>query len=262
MRNRIFWGSVLILLGLAFLISYQVGLSIWNLLWPFAIIVLGGWLLLLPYLAQGIEISKEELSIPMDDTKYATLKIEHGAGSIRFTTDDLHSTLLKGSFMGGIDSKVSSSEGKRRVKLQSKVEFMNFLPRFQKDQRLLWDVVINKSVPMKIKMETGASDNYLDLRKSQLKELHLETGASTTEIFLPEEAGETGVRIESGASTIRIHIPQTVAAKIKIGGLIGKAIDTKRFIKEGDLYQSSGYADAANRAEIDIESGVGSIEID
>ena len=262
MRSRIFWGSVLIILGLIFLFSYQVGFSIWNLVWPFAIIVAGGWLLLLPYLYQGIEIPRDEISVPLEDAKSATIKIEHGAGSIRLTAADLPSILLKGSFLGGVHSHVSSTDGKKHIKLQSKVEFMNFLPRFQKDQRLLWDLSVNQKVPLKVKMETGASDNYLDLRASQLKELHLETGASTTEIFLPEKAGGTRVHIESGASTIRIHVPKNVAASIKIGGLIGKTIDTERFKKEGDVYKSAGYAEAANKAEIEIESGVGSIEID
>ena len=262
MRSRIFWGSVLILLGLMFLFSYQAGFSMWRLVWPFAIIVMGGWLLLLPYLYQGVEVPQDELSIPMEDTEFLTVRVEHGAGSIRLAAAELPSVLLAGTFLGGVNSHVSSSNRKKRIKLQSKVEFLNFLPRFQKEARLLWDFSVNRTIPMKIKMETGASDNYLDLRDSQLKELHLETGASTTEIFLPEKAGGTKVHIESGASIIRIHVPESVEARIKIGGLIGKTIDTKRFKKDGEIYQSDGFGKAVNRTEIDIESGVGSIEID
>ncbi len=262
MRSRIFWGSVLIILGLMFLFSYQAGFSMWRLVWPFAIIVMGGWLLLLPYLYQGVEVPREELSIPLEDTKFLTIKLEHGAGSIQLAGAELPSVLLKGNFVGGVHSHVSSSDGKKHVKLQSSIEFLNFLPRFRKDQHLRWDLSINRTVPAKIKMETGASDNYLDLRDSQLKELHLETGASTTEIYLPEKAGRTKIHIESGASTIKIHVPEGVAAKIKIGGLIGKTIDTKRFKKEGEVYRSDGFAEAENCAEIEIESGVGSITID
>ncbi len=261
MRNRIFWGAVLIILGLIFLFSYQLGFSMWSMLWPFALIVIGSWILLIPVLSQGIEIVKDELSIALEGAKQATIKIEHGAGTINLTTADLPSMLLNGSFLGGVKSFNSLSDGKSHVKLQSKVEFMNFLPRFQKEQKLIWDLSVNRVIPLKIKMETGASDNHLDLRDSQLKELHLETGASTTEIFLPENAGETKVQIESGASTIRIHVPQSVAARIKVEGLIGKSIDSKRFQKDGDIYQSVGYADAKNHADIKIESGVGSIEI-
>ncbi|RJQ41952.1 MAG: hypothetical protein C4545_05510 [Anaerolineaceae bacterium] len=261
MRNRIFWGAVLIILGLIFLFSYQMGFSIWSLIWPFAIIVVGCWILLIPFLSRGIEIMKDELSFPLEGVNQATIKIEHGAGTINLTAADLPDKLLTGSFLGGVKSMVSSSEGKCRIKLQSKVEFINFLPRFQKEQRLIWDLSVNRTIPLKIKMETGASDNHLDLRGSKLKELHLETGASTSELFLPEDAGEMKIHIESGASTIKIHVPQNVVAKIKVGGLIGKTINTDRFQKIGDLYQSADFENVKNRAEIEIESGVGSIEI-
>jgi len=46
-----------------------------------------------------------------------------------------------------------------------------------------------------------------------------------------------------------------------VGGLIGKTINTDRFQKIGDLYQSADFENVKNRAEIEIESGVGSIEI-
>ena len=111
-------------------------------------------------------------------------------------------------------------------------------------------------------METGASDNYLDFTNAQLEELHLETGASSTEILLPEGCAFTTVHVESGASAIKIHIPQKVAARIKISGLIGKTIDTDRFIQNGEHYESPDYEKAKNRVEINVESGVGSVEID
>ncbi len=261
MRNRIFWGLVLILIGLIFLLSYQFGFSAWNLIWPFTLIVFGCWVLLIPVLSKGAEVVTEEIDIPLEGAKQATIKMEHGAGTIHLITADLPSTLLKGSFVGGVRSKVATVEEKCHIKLESKVEFINFLPRFQKEQKLKWDLSVNRTIPLKMKMETGASDNHLDLRGSQLKELHLETGASSTEIYLPEKAGETKVHIESGASSIRVHVPEKVAARIKVGGLVGKNINTNRFKKDGDNYQSAGYAEAANRADIEIDSGVGSIEI-
>jgi len=261
MRNRIFWGAVLIILGVIFLFSYKFGFSIWSLIWPFALIVTGSWILLIPVLSQGMEVVKDELEVPLTEVDQVSIKMEHGAGTITLAAADLPSAILKGNFIGGVNAKVSSADRRSTIKLESKVAFMNLLPRFQKEQRLMWDLVVNQTLPLKIKMETGASDNHLDLRNAQLKELRLETGASSTEIFLPEKAGETKVHIESGASSIKIHVPQNVAATIKVGGLIGKTIDTARFHRNGDIYQSVEYPNAANRVDIEIESGVGSIEI-
>lgn len=262
MRNRLFWGIVLILLGLIFLFGYQMGLSVWRLIWPFMLIVVGAWILLIPVLSKGMEIVQEDFSLPLEGVQQATLKIEHGAGTINLHAEDLKDQFLTGKFMGGLKPKVSLSEGKYRVKLEGKLEFNNFLPRFQNGKKLSWDITINRTIPLKVKMETGASDNYLDFTNAQLEELHLETGASSTEILLPEGCAFTSVHVESGASTIKIHIPQKVAARIKVSGLIGKTINTERFVQNGEYYQSSDYENAKNRVEIHVESGVGSVEID
>jgi len=262
MRNRLFWGIVLILLGLIFLFGYQMGLPVWRLIWPFMIIAIGAWILLIPVLSKGMKVVQEDFSLPVEGVEQATLKIEHGAGKINLHTVDLKDQFLTGSFMGGVAPKASLSQGKYRVKLESKIEFANFLPRFQNREQLSWDISINRTIPLKVKMETGASDNYLDFTNAQLEELHLETGASSTEILLPEGCAFTSVHVESGASAIKIHIPQKVAARIKISGLIGKTIDTDRFIQNGEQYESPDYEKAKNRVEINVESGVGSVEID
>jgi len=262
MRNRMFWGIVLIILGLMFLFGYQMELPVWSLIWPFMIIVIGSWILLIPFLSKGVEIVQEEFSLPLEGVQQATIKIEHGAGTINLRSADLKDQLIAGNFMGGVKPSVFLSQGKYRIKLQSKIEFINFLPRFQKEKRLLWDISINRNIPLKIKMETGASDNHLDFKDAKLEELHLETGASSTEIILPENCALTRVNVESGASAIKIHIPEKVAARIKVSGLIGKTINKDRFPQKGDCYQSLDYEKARNRAEINVESGVGSVEID
>ena len=262
MRNRIFWGIVLIMFGLVFLFGYQMEYPVWNLIWPFIIIVVGCWIMLIPFLSRGVEINEEEFSLPLEGVEYATIKIEHGAGTINLKTEDIPGKLLSGRFIGGVNPSVSSSQGKYRIKLQSKVEFFNFMPRFQKEQRLLWDLSINRAVPIKLKMETGASSNNLDFRGSQLEELHLETGASSTDLYLPESSGFTKVQIESGASSIKMYIPKNVAARIKVSGLIGKTIDTNRFHQIGDHYQSPDFDTNQNKVDVEIESGVGSIEIE
>jgi len=262
MRNRLFWGIVLIILGLLFLFGYQMNYPVWDLMWPFMIIVLGAWILLIPFLFRGIESVDEELSIPLEGIQQAAIKIEHGAGTIQLQSAALPHSLLKGSFRGGVKSKISNAQGKCHVKLQSSFEFLKFMPGVGKEQPLLWNLTINPNIPLKLKMETGASSNTLDFRGTQLQEIKLETGASTTELYLSEKSAFAGVHIESGASTIRIHVPKNVAAKIKISGLIGKTIDTKRFPNINDLYISPDYNESRNQAEIEIESGVGSIEIE
>ena len=85
----------------------------------------------------------------------------------------------------------------------------------------------------------------------------------STDLRLPERAGFTRAEVHAGAASIKIYVPQGVAARINVkSGLSGINIDSMRFPPAGNgFYQSADYASAANRAEIYIETGVGSIDV-
>jgi predicted membrane protein len=122
--------------------------------------------------------------------------------------------------------------------------------------------VLNTAVPLTLALETGASESRLLLTDLQVRELSVSTGASSTIVDLPARAGMTRVRVESGAASVKLRVPAGVAASISIrSALAGIRVDTSRFPKAGDSYRSADYDSAANRVEISVETGVGSIEI-
>jgi hypothetical protein len=70
------------------------------------------------------------------------------------------------------------------------------------------------------------------------------------------------VEIHAGAARVNIRVPQNVAARIQVqSGLSGINVDLNRFPHSGAFYLSPDYETAANRAEIHIETGVGSVDI-
>jgi hypothetical protein len=57
-------------------------------------------------------------------------------------------------------------------------------------------------------------------------------------------------------------VPQGVAASIRArGGLASINIDSNRFPRSGDVNQSPDYETAANKVDMDIQTGVGSVDI-
>ena len=97
---------------------------------------------------------------------------------------------------------------------------------------------------------------------AKVGELQVQTGASSSDITLPAMAGYTRVTVKSGAAAVNLRIPEGVAARINIqSGLAGISVDTMRFPQNAGVYETPGYATAANKAEIRIETGVGSIDI-
>jgi len=95
-------------------------------------------------------------------------------------------------------------------------------------------------------------------------DIRLETGASNTEIFLPEQAGYTKTDFHFGSAKVDLHVPKEVAAKIQIKGALmnTEEIDKNRFPLTGEGFCSTDYATAANKIDIFIEAGVGKVVID
>ncbi len=125
-----------------------------------------------------------------------------------------------------------------------------------------WRVSLSPLIPLKLLVRTGASDTKLDLRSLALRRLDIETGASSLNVVLPQTAGFTEAAIHAGAAAVNLTVPEGVAARILTrGGLSEANIDQTRFPKTGDVYQSPDYADAANRIDLDIETGVSGLTV-
>ena len=125
-----------------------------------------------------------------------------------------------------------------------------------------WSFGLNSGIPLSLELKTGASESRLDLADLLVTDLRLETGASATQINLPAKAGRTRAEIRAGAASVELQVPPGVAARIRIrGGLSSANVDAARFPRMGDVYQSQDYHTAANTADIDIETGVGSVRI-
>ncbi len=81
-------------------------------------------------------------------------------------------------------------------------------------------------------------------------------------MILPRAAGMTEVRAEAGAASLTFIVPSGVAARIRSRVALGSVhVDEARFPRVGDVYQSSDYAAATNRIDLDIQGGVGSVRV-
>jgi hypothetical protein len=70
------------------------------------------------------------------------------------------------------------------------------------------------------------------------------------------------VRAQTGAASLTIEVPYGVAARIRTRLALGSTqIDQTRFPASSGGYETPGYAMAANRVEIDVQGGVGSLRV-
>ncbi len=263
-RHNLFWGFFLIVMGGLFLadnlgyIRFQI-----SLLWPIFLVFLGLYILIGRNFAPSWNSSAEEMSVPLDGAKQAHVRIEHGAGRLRISGKASAQELLSGKFDHvDLNSKRSGDDLKVHLKSRWGDNMIWAFPWNWGSYRHEWDFALNADVPIALDIDSGASESVLDLRELKIKELDLDTGASSTVVILPEKAGFTKVDISSGAASHEITVPNNVAADIRVeSGLSGIDIDEKRFPRAGKHYTSSDYASAANKVEINVETGVSSVTI-
>lgn len=123
---------------------------------------------------------------------------------------------------------------------------------------------LSPEVPItSLNLQTGATEAHLDLSSLRVSNIEMSVGAATTSIRVPEKAGLTTMHVSGGASTITLEIPQGVAARIQHhGGLSTLKVDQNRFpmVSEGQ-YRSADYDTAPNKADITLETGVTTIQV-
>jgi hypothetical protein len=266
-RSSIFWGALIILVGVLLLLS-NLGVfdfNVWNLFWPLTLIAVGLWLLLgILFGGRGSAEALEEVTIPLEGAGRGAVRVRHGAGMLRIDADADPQALLSGTFAGGLDARTDHSGDLLSVDMRVPQQGIWFFAPWQwwRGGGLAWAFGLSPEVPISLRLETGAGEAKIDLTDLQVTDLRLQTGASSTRLALPAQAGHTQARIEGGAASISVRVPTGVAAQIETsGGLASISVDRDRFPRHGGVYQSPDYETAENTVDLRVDIGAGSISI-
>lgn len=260
-KSTLFWGSILVIAGIALLLDnlgLLGGIRVWDLLWPLFLILVGIWIFLGQFFRRSYR--QENAALPLNGSTRARIVLHHGAGRLNISAGAESANLLQGSFSGGIDLK-SHNEGDTLVadlRLPDAI-----IPIWDFTAGAFdWNIQLNRSIPISFELESGANESRLDFRDTLLNELRLKSGASSTVVTLPSAARLTRVDVEAGAANVEMTVPDGVAARIRSrSGISAIIVDTVRFPRQGDIYQSADFDAAANRVEIDVRMGAGSVTI-
>jgi len=261
-RNNYFWALVLILGGSLLLLSNLdiITINVWGLLWPMCLILAGVWFLLGSRFGYP-SAEVEEVTIPLEGAARARVHINHGAGRLHMDDKAGAGELVAGTFGGGLNYRTRLDGDILDVKLKPGLAGVPFI-EWRPGSGLHWDMGLNSEIPLELELETGAGELRLDLTNLQVVDLHLKTGASSSTVMMPSNAGHTHTHIEAGVAAMTVHIPSGVAARIHTdSGLAAIDIDQNRFPRQGKVYQSPDYETASNKIELDIDTGVSSVNV-
>ena len=266
MRNpNTFWATLLILLG-ALLLLNNFGLLPFDLgaaFWPLLLVLAGVWILV-GSIGGKRDMPAEAVSVPLEGAEQAELRLRFGGGQLKVSGGASPEELFTGEFTGGLDRHSRRKGDRLEVEMRIPPNgWMGIVSPWSWSRGFAWKVALNERIPIGLDVESGASDMQLDLESLQVKRLRLQTGASSSVITLPSQAGHVQVSVESGAASVSMHVPAGVAGRIRArGGLADIKVDTSRFPHGGDRYESPDFDGATHRVEIDVQTGVGSVKID
>ncbi len=261
MRSRLVWPLLLIFFGLLLLLDNLDLLpgSVWGYVWPVILIGLGVNLLL----SRGARPEPVEEATTLEGSRSGQVNFKHGVGELIIHGGAPADLLYTGLFAGGVDKHLDRQSDRLIVTLEGRTpDWFNWPGPMFGSHGMNWDVRLNESVPLVLSVESGASSSRLDLTTLRVTDLTIKTGASSTNLVLPARAGHTLARISSGAASVEVVVPDGVAARIQ--GMVGVGsldVDQRRFPRSGRVYESPDFATAENRVELQIEGGVGSVNV-
>jgi len=255
-----FWGGLLLIVGVVLLLANFniITGNVWGYIWPLFIILMGVSVLIGVATGRG-GVEAEYVSVPLS-AESARIKINHGVGPAWLTGASEPGTLMSGRFSGL--SYRTSGEGSVQ---QLKMEVGDLGPMFwwPGAGALEWRFSLSKDVPMELDVDGGAGMLHLDLHEYRVTHLDMDGGVGQMTIIMPAEAGMTTANVDAGVGEMIITIPKGVAAHIKTtSGLGALKVNQGRFPMIGDrVYESPDYAEAANKLELKVDGGVGSLDI-
>jgi hypothetical protein len=129
----------------------------------------------------------------------------------------------------------------------------------------LGEIELNPRRPWNFKIQAPTWNTVLDVGGLDVRSIHVDSGATKVECFLPAPRGVVPIHISSGVVGVSIHRPKgtAVVAVAHTGAVKLKLDDFATKVAVLDVqWQSDGAATSADRYELDVSSGVVNFELD
>jgi hypothetical protein len=293
-RGGLVGPAILVALGVVFLLNNlgYLGWGVWDTLlrlWPVLLIaigldlligrrsILGSALVVLLLLAAlgaaiwwtgfwlpgGMAIASETISQPLGAARRADIDIGMGAGRLQVgplaESDNLIEGMIAKSSGEQVLQDFSMSGNSATFKLHSRAAWA-FPFRERRGERIEWSLLLNRDIPLRLHIDTGAGQAMLDLARLQVADLDVNTGVGQTTLTLPQQ-GQVQARINGGIGETVVIIPARMAARIEATTGLGQVNVIGNYQRNGKISISPDYEGAANRVDLIVNGGIGSITI-
>lgn len=212
----------------------------------------------------GCEVAGELIddvhTIELGKAEFADVKLDLGVGEL-----NLHGgarELMEAYFRYNIDDwkpevkyRVTGRKGVLTVK-QGKSRRMTVGRK-----RNIWDISLNDDVPIHLTVDCGIGESELDLAGLNLKSLDIDMGIGELRVELSGEIKQSlDIVVDCGIGSATLYLPEEIGIRARVDHGIG-SVNAKGFKKRGDLYTNDAYGETEVSIDIEVDSGIGSLDI-
>jgi len=256
-----FWPAIIIIIGICILMRRT---NIW-LISLLTVIILGGCLGIAIYQHGTGETTSGKTTAtytqPLDNIQQADINIDFAAGSMDIANLPADSTALIKAETETKDDTSSMNAEFSKQQTGAQLDLSTINQQFWPGKGITWDLKFSPGVPLTFNINASASTVNLDLKDLEIAGIDIEVNAGNVDLSLPDPGGTIPVTVKANAAHVVIDLPDGAAARIQGSANVGSLDIDSRFTKEGNDYFTQNYDRSTNRFELEVESNVGSIEI-
>jgi predicted membrane protein len=125
-----------------------------------------------------------------------------------------------------------------------------------------WDIALNPDVPVTMRIESGIGEINADLSQFDVRGIEAHLGIGATTMTLPAPQVPYIVTIHGGIGEVTLDLPDDVPVRVEAEAGLG-SIDAAEWLTQVNdvAWESAAYADAEIAIHVDVEGGIGSINI-
>lgn len=203
----------------------------------------------------------ETRSVALDGATQAQVRLAMGAGELRLRSAD-QAALLEASFEFNRERlrpeviyRVVGGKGILDIR-HGRRHGINFGPTKNR-----WDLSLGRTVPLDLDINLGAGRNDIDLRDLKLDRVEINMGVGEVNLDLrgPHAAGFP-VKIDGGVGSAKLYLPAEVGVRVKVDGGLG-SVNPRGLVKQAGAYVNGAYGQGPVTIEIDINAGIGSLDL-
>ncbi len=202
-----------------------------------------------------------EISEARNDINHATVILEPAVARLEVANLSDSGNFVEGTVRLGRREKVKesfSTNGRPNFTLRTSNSQQPW--SISSGDSRVWDLRFHSDVALNMQTDIGAGEVNFNLRDLTIDEVDVDFGIGEMTMYLPNE-GKFEVTISGGIGNITIHVPPNLGVQVNADtGLVTRNIPST-YSQRNNVYTSPDYEAAAHRVTINVELGVGNVDI-